>query len=170
MAFVTDSNRPQPLRQPPPTACLTASGAASEVCFPSNASRGGCGGGGLLATRSGRVGCPTCRAAGGGGSTPTSMAQSDPHVALVSLTTQMWGGGGGVLVGKTLSGQHSCSGAFGANIHSYTKPRARQTNPFLQPLAPHPFGGRPCQPPPPPPRQSNFQVAPWAVPHVEVAL
>ena len=31
MAFVTDSNRPQPLRQPPPTACLTASQAASEV-------------------------------------------------------------------------------------------------------------------------------------------
>ena len=31
MAFVTDSNRPQPLGQPPPTACLTASGAASEV-------------------------------------------------------------------------------------------------------------------------------------------
>ena len=28
---VTDSNRPQPLRQPPPTACLTASGAASAV-------------------------------------------------------------------------------------------------------------------------------------------
>ena len=31
MAFVTDSNRPQPLRQPPPTACLPASGAASET-------------------------------------------------------------------------------------------------------------------------------------------
>ena len=31
MAFVTDSNRPQPLWQPPPTACLTASGAASEA-------------------------------------------------------------------------------------------------------------------------------------------
>ena len=31
MAFVTDSNRPQLLWQPPPTACLTASGAASEV-------------------------------------------------------------------------------------------------------------------------------------------
>ena len=28
---VTDSNRPQPLGQPPPTACLPASGAASEV-------------------------------------------------------------------------------------------------------------------------------------------
>ena len=31
MAFVTDSNRPQPLWQPPPTACPTASGAAPEV-------------------------------------------------------------------------------------------------------------------------------------------
>ena len=34
MAFVTDSNRPQPLPQPPPTASkpyLTASGAASEA-------------------------------------------------------------------------------------------------------------------------------------------
>ena len=31
MAFATDSNRPQPLWQPPPTACLTASGATSEV-------------------------------------------------------------------------------------------------------------------------------------------
>ena len=31
MAFVTDSNRPQRLWQPPPTAWLTASGAASEV-------------------------------------------------------------------------------------------------------------------------------------------
>ena len=31
MAFVTDSNRLQPLWQPPPTACLTASGAASQA-------------------------------------------------------------------------------------------------------------------------------------------
>ena len=30
-AFATDSNRPQPLWQPPPTACLTASRATSEV-------------------------------------------------------------------------------------------------------------------------------------------
>ena len=39
-AFVTDSNRPQPLWQPPvspPTARLTASGATSEVPFPSDA-------------------------------------------------------------------------------------------------------------------------------------
>ena len=34
LAFETDSNRPQPLRQPPPTACLTASGAASEAPSP----------------------------------------------------------------------------------------------------------------------------------------
>ena len=33
-AFVTDSNRPQPLRQPPPTACLTAPRAASEASSP----------------------------------------------------------------------------------------------------------------------------------------
>ena len=31
MAFVTESSRPQPLWQPPPTACLTACGVASEV-------------------------------------------------------------------------------------------------------------------------------------------
>ena len=31
MTFTTDSNRPQPLRRTPPTACLTAPGAASEV-------------------------------------------------------------------------------------------------------------------------------------------
>ena len=28
---------------------------------------------------------------GGGGSTPTYMAQNDPHVALIILTTHMWG-------------------------------------------------------------------------------
>ena len=31
MAFVANSNRPQPLSRPPPTACPTASGAASRV-------------------------------------------------------------------------------------------------------------------------------------------
>ena len=38
-------------------------------------------------------GCPTCRAGGRGGVNPTSMAQNDTHVALIILTTQMWGGG-----------------------------------------------------------------------------
>ena len=34
MAFVTNSNRPQPLWLPPPTACLTASEAPSNACLP----------------------------------------------------------------------------------------------------------------------------------------
>ena len=64
----------------------------------------------LLGRRDGRGGsgrgCPTCRS-GGGGVNPTSMAQNDTHVALIILTTQMWGrGGGGLLVEKTFSGQN----------------------------------------------------------------
>ena len=36
-------------------------------------------------------GCPTCCArGGGGGSTLTYMAQNDPHIALIILTTHMW--------------------------------------------------------------------------------
>ena len=31
-----------------------------------------------------------CRG-GGGGATPTYMAQNDPHVVLIILTTHMWG-------------------------------------------------------------------------------
>ena len=38
----------------------------------------------------------------GGGVNPTSMAQNDTHVALIILTTQMWGGK--LLVEKTFSG------------------------------------------------------------------
>ena len=82
------------------------------------------------------------------------MAQNDTHDALIILTTQM--GGGGLLVEKTFSGQNLCSCAFGANIRSYTKQRARHGTPFLQP--PPPSAGVHVTPPPPPP-QSNFQVA-----------
>ena len=35
--------------------------------------------------------CPTCHAGGGGGPTPTYMAQNDPRVALIILTTHMRG-------------------------------------------------------------------------------
>ena len=100
------------------------------------------------------AGAPDLPCRGGGGN-PTSMAQNDPHVALIILTTQMWGGGVKLLVEKTFSGQILCSCAFGANIRSYTKQRARHGTPFLQPPPPS-FGGRPCHPPP---QQSNFQVA-----------
>ena len=44
MAFVTDSNRPQPLWQPPPTAQFTTSETPFLGPFPSNASLGGGGG------------------------------------------------------------------------------------------------------------------------------
>ena len=103
----------------------------------------------LLGRRDGRGGsgrgCPTCRAEGG--------AQNDTHVALIILTTQMWGGK--LLVEKTFSGQNLCSCSFGANIRSYTKQRARHGTPFLQP--PPLLRRAPMSPPPP--LQSNFQVA-----------
>ena len=89
----------------------------------------------------------------GGGVNPTSMAQNDTHVALIILTTQMWGGGG-LLVEKTFSGQILCSCAFGANIRFYTKQRARHGTPFLQP--PPPLLRRASMSPPPPPRRAIF--------------
>ena len=108
----------------------------------------------LLGRRDGRGGsgrgCPTCRAGGGGGVNPTSMAQNDTHVALIILTTQMWEGG--LLVEKTFSGQNLCSCAFGANIRSYTKQRARHGTPFLQPPPPPSAGVHV-----PPPRRAIFR-------------
>ena len=91
---------------------------------------------------------------GGGGVNPTSMAQNDTHVALIILTTQMWGGG--IIGGKNFFGP------------KFVFLRLRRQHPFLHktkgptrnPISPTPppsFGGRPCHPPSPP--QSNFQVA-----------
>ena len=76
------------------------------------------------------------------------MAQNDTHVALIILTTQMWGGK--LLAEKTFSGQILCFCAFGANIRSYTKQRARHGTPFLQP--PSPLLRRASMSPPPPRR------------------
>ena len=64
MAFVTDSNRPQPTWQPPPTAYRTALGTASKV--PPSSLRGGGGGTGLGIWR------------GGGYFAPWPMAWSGP--------------------------------------------------------------------------------------------
>ena len=97
-------------------------------------------------------GCPTCRA-GGGGVNPTSMAQNDTHVALIILTTQMWGGK--LLVEKTFSGQILCSCAFGANIRSYTKQMARHGTPFLQPPPPSLLRRASMSPPP---RRAIFRL------------
>ena len=93
--------------------------------------------------------CPGGR---GGGATPTYMAQNDPHVALIILTTHMWRK---LFREKNFPGQILCSGAFGGNIRPYTKQRAWHGSPFLEPPPPS-FAGRPCHPPPPPPRKAIF--------------
>ena len=70
-----------------------------------------------------------CRGGGSRGST----ARNDPRVAFV-------GGGGGFGRKKRLP--NLCSGAFGANIRSYTKQRARHRSPFLRtPPPPRPAAG-----------------------------
>ena len=114
----------------------------------------------LLGRRDGRgefrAGVPDlpCR---GGGVNPTSMAQNDTHVALIILTTQIWGGK--LLVEKTFSGQILCSCAFRANIRSYTKQRARHGTPFLQPAPLPPSAGVHVTPPPPAEQFSGCQGA-----------
>ena len=56
---------------------------------------------------------------------------------------------------KTFSGQSLCSCAFGANIHSYRKQRARHGTPFLQPPSPPPSAG--VHVTPLPPRRAIFR-------------
>ena len=95
MAFVTDRNRPQPLWQPPPTACLAASGAAPEALSlpmhhwegPKLRSRGhGCGQGRSGPTRpfssSGTPGCaPSARPSGPPGCKPAARSSTTPGSA-----------------------------------------------------------------------------------------
>ena len=79
----------------------------------------------------------------GGGVNPTSEAQNDTHVALIILTTQLWGGGG-IIGGKNFFRP------------KFVFLRLRRQHPFL-----HKTKGptrNPISPTPPPP-QSNFQVA-----------
>ena len=86
------------------------------------------------------LGLPHLPCRGVGGPTPTYMAQNDPHVALIILTTHMW--------------EKMCSGTFGGNIRPYTKQRARHGSPFPEP-PPRPLLGTHAIPPP----QSNFRAA-----------
>ena len=83
-----------PTPPPPPSAAVT-------------------GGGG-----SGR-GRPTCRARGGGVN-PTSMAQNDTHIALIILTTQMWGGE--IIGGKNFFGPNSMAFGKSTSRRFYPKP------------------------------------------------
>ena len=104
--------------------------------------------------RSGR-GRPTCRAGGGGGVNPTSMAQNDTHIALIILTTQMWGGE--LLVEKTFSGQ-ICVPVPLAPTSVLTQNKGPDTEPHFSNPPPLPSAGVHVNPPPRAP-QSNFQVA-----------
>ena len=97
---------------------------------------------------------------GGGGVNPTSMAQNDTHVALIILTTQMWGGGG-LLMEKTFSGQ-ICVPAPLAPTSVLTQNKGPDTEfHFSNPPPPPSFGGRPCHPPP---RRANFR-SPFGMPY-----
>ena len=103
-------------------------------------------------------GRPTCRAAGGGGGVnPTSMAQNDTHVALIILTTQMWGGG--IIGGKNFFGPDFVFLCLWRQHPFLHKTKGPTRNP-ISPTPPPPLLRRASMsPPPPPPPQSNFQVA-----------
>ena len=83
-----------------------------------------------------------CRG-GGGGPTPTYMAQNDPHVALMILTTHMWG--------KIFSEKIFHGPKFVFRRLWWQHPSLHKTKgPARKPISgiPPPFAGRPCHPPP----------------------
>ena len=106
---------------------------------------GGFGGGGGLPAVAGEGGgaLPAVAGEGGGGSTPTSTAQNDPHVALIIVSTHLWGGGvgtrpryhegEGLWWKKTFSGQKLCSGAFGFQTEGLARNPISPTPPFAGP-------------------------------------
>ena len=100
---------------------------------------------------------PAVPGRGGRGVNPTSMAQNDTHVALIILTTQMWGGGRNYWWNFRAK---ICVPAPSAPTSVLTQNKGPDTEPLFSNPPPPPlsFGRRPC-PPPPPPAQSNFQVA-----------
>ena len=90
---------------------------------------------------------------GGGGSTPTSTAQHDPHVALTILTTRLWGGG------ECFGGQNVFGPTFVFRrqhpvLHK-TKGPARK--PISLPSPPPPSAGVRAPPPPPPAPRVTFR-------------
>ena len=107
--------------------------------------------GGGVQGRGARPGVP----GGGGGVNPTSMAQNDTHVALIILTTQMWGG---KLLVENFFGPKFVFLRLRRQHPFFDKTKGPTRNPISPTPPPPSFGGRPCPPPPPPP-QSNFQVA-----------
>ena len=86
-----------------------------------------------------------CR--GGGGVNPASMAQNDTHVALIILTTQMWGGRG-IIGGKNFFGPKFVFLRLRRQHPFLHKPKGPTRNPISPTPPPSSFGGRPCRPPP----------------------
>ena len=80
---------------------------------------------------------------GGGGVNPTSMAQNDTHVALIILTTQMWGG---IIGGKNFFGP------------KFVFLRLRRQHPFLDKTKGP--TRNPISPTPPPPPSAGVHVTP----------
>ena len=91
---------------------------------------------------------------GEGGVNPTSMAQNDTHVALIILTTQMWGGG--IIGGKNFFGPKFVFLRL-RRQHSFLHRTKGPTRNPISPTPPPPSAGVHVTPHPPP--QSNFQVA-----------
>ena len=111
----------------------------------------------LLGRRDGRGGsgrgCPTCRAGGGGGVVnPTSMAQNDTHVALIILTTQIWGGG--IIGGKNFFGPNFVFLCLWRQHPFLHKTKGPTRNP-ISPTLPPPSAG--VHVTPPPPRRAIFR-------------
>ena len=102
----------------------------------------------LLGRRDGRGGsgrgCPTVP---GGGVNPTSMAQNDTHVALIILTTQMWGGE--IIGGKKLFRPNFCVPVPSAPTSVLTQNKGADTEPHFSNPPPPPSAGVHVTPPPP---------------------
>ena len=89
----------------------------------------------------------------GGGVNPTSMAQNDTHVALIILTTQMWGGGN--YWWKKLFPAKFCVPAPSAPTSVLSQNKGPDTEPHFSNTPPPPSAGVHV---PPPPRRAIFRL------------
>ena len=87
---------------------------------------------------------------GGGGPTPTYMAQNDPHGALIILTTHMWGN---IFSLKNLFRAKICVPAPLAATSVLTQNKGPGTEAHFRNAPPPPSPGAHAIPPPPPAKQ-----------------
>ena len=90
----------------------------------------------------------------GGGVNPTSMAQNDTHIALIILTTQMWGGG--IIGGKNFLGPKFVFLCLRRQHPFLHKTKGPTRNP-ISPTPPPPLLLRRASMSPPPPRRAIFR-------------